>query len=188
LNFYLARARRIVPALAVLCAVLLALGWFALPVLDYRQLGQHAALALAFVSNIKFWREAGYFDAASHDKWLLHTWSLSVEWQFYLILPLVLMLLWRLWPSRRAITGWLLAGFVVSLVLSIVVTPLRPTAAFYLLPTRAWEMLAGGLVFMLADRLPLGVIWRRGLELAGFVLILGSIELPAVFRLPRVDG
>lgn len=177
MNFYLARARRIVPALAVLCAVLLVLGWFVMPATDYRQLGIHVVSALAFVSNIKFWREAGYFDAASHDKWLLHTWSLSVEWQFYLILPLALMLLWRLWPGRRAITGWLLAGFVASLVLSIVVTPLRPTPVFYLLPTRAWEMLAGGLVFMLADRLPLGAMWRRVIELAGFALILSAIAL-----------
>ena len=174
LGFYLARARRIVPALAVLCAVLLALGWFVMPTPDYRQLGQHAATALAFLSNVKFWREAGYFDATSHEKWLLHTWSLSVEWQFYLILPLVLVLLWRLWPGRRAMAGWLVVGFVASLVLSIVVTPLRPAAAFYLLPTRAWEMLAGGLVFLLADRLPLVAIWRRVLELAGFALILGS--------------
>lgn len=165
------------PALAVLCAVLLVLGWFVLPATDYRQLGIHVVSALAFVSNIKFWREAGYFDAASHDKWLLHTWSLSVEWQFYLILPLVLMLLWRLSPSRRAMTGWLLAGFFGSLALSIVLTPLKSVAAFYLLPTRAWEMLAGGLVFMLAGRLSLRAMWRRVIELAGFALILSAIVL-----------
>lgn len=175
LGFYAARARRIVPALAVLCASLLLLGWFWLPTMDYRQLGQHAATALAFVSNLKFWREAGYFDAASHDKWLLHTWSLSVEWQFYLLLPLALMVLWRWWPTRRAMTGWLLAGFAASLLLSVVVTPIRPGASFYLLPTRAWEMLAGGLVFVLAGRWQLTLMQQRAIEWTGFALILGSI-------------
>lgn len=175
MDFYLARARRIVPALAMLCASLLVMGWFFLPALNYRLLGAHVATALAFVSNIKFWHESDYFDAASHEKWLLHTWSLSVEWQFYLILPLVLMGLWRLLPSRLAMTGWLLAGFMASLTLSVILTLLKPGAAFYLLPTRAWEMLAGGLVFMLAGRLTLSAMLRRIMELAGFALILGAM-------------
>ena len=127
------------------------------------------------MSNIKFWREAGYFDVASHEKWLLHTWSLSLEWQFYVILPLVLIGLWRLWPSRRTMTGGLLMGFLASLVFSIFLTPRNPGATFYLLPTRAWEMLAGGLVFMLADRLILNDMQRRRMELVGFTLILGAI-------------
>lgn len=164
------------PALAVLCTSLLLLGWFLLSATDYRQLGQHAATALAFVSNFKFWREAGYFDVASHEKWLLHTWSLSVEWQFYLLLPLILMMLWHWWPTRRAMIGWLLAGFVASLLLSVVVTPIKPGASFYLLPTRAWEMLAGGLVFVLAGRWQLTLMQQRAIEWTGFALILGSIS------------
>ena len=91
LAFYLARARRILPAQIVLCAVLLALGWWLLLPVEYKKLGTQAVFSLAFLSNIKFWLEAGYFDAASHEKWLLHTWSLAVEWQFYLLLPLVLL-------------------------------------------------------------------------------------------------
>ena len=70
-GFYLARARRIIPALLVLCATLLMLGWLWLPSADYKPLATHVVTALAFVSNVKFWREAGYFDAASHEKWLL---------------------------------------------------------------------------------------------------------------------
>jgi len=87
-SFYMARARRILPALLVLCLVLLTLGWWLLLPLDYKMLGKHALAALTFLSNITFQREAGYFDAASHEKWLLHTWSLAVEWQFYMLLPL----------------------------------------------------------------------------------------------------
>lgn len=103
--FYLARARRILPALIVLCAVLLALGWQVLLPRDYLLLGTHAFFSLAFLSNIKFWLEAGYFDAASHEKWLLHTWSLAVEWQFYLLLPLVLLAVWKLRPRSSKCHG-----------------------------------------------------------------------------------
>ncbi|WP_107850592.1 acyltransferase family protein [Oceanimonas marisflavi] len=175
LNFYLARARRIVPALLVLCTVLLILGWFWLPATDYRALGFHIFSALGFVSNIKFWKEAGYFDAASHEKWLLHTWSLSVEWQFYIILPLVLLLLWKLRPSRNFIIGMMAVGFMLSLGLSIVLSPIKASAAFYLLPTRAWEMLAGGLVYLLADRIRFSYIQSKSLEAIGFLLLLYSI-------------
>jgi len=175
LAFYLARARRILPALIALCAVLLALGWWALLPIDYRALGDHAVFSLAFVSNIKFWREAGYFDAASHEKWLLHTWSLSVEWQFYLLLPLLLMAVWKWRPGRRTLTGFMAAGLLASLGLSVAATSLQPTAAFYLLPTRAWEMLAGGLVYLLAHRLVLTTRQRTGLEAVGLVLVIGAI-------------
>lgn len=173
--FYWARARRILPALIALCAVLLALGWFFLLPLDYKALGTHAMFSLAFFSNGKFWREAGYFDTASHEKWLLHTWSLSVEWQFYLLLPLVLLAMWKWRPGRKPLTILMVAGLAASLALSIVLTPLRPTAAFYLLPTRAWEMLAGGLVFLFAPMLSLTPRQRAWVEAAGFGLILATL-------------
>ena len=175
LAFYLARARRILPALIVLCAVLLALGWWVLLPVDYKALGTHAVFSLAFLSNIKFWREAGYFDAASHEKWLLHTWSLAVEWQFYLLLPLVLLAVWKWRPGRRPVMVVMAVGLLLSLALSVVATSLRPIAAFYLLPTRAWEMLAGGMVYLLANRWALTARQRIALEAAGIALVIGSI-------------
>lgn len=173
--FYLARARRILPALIALCAVLLALGWWALAPADYKVLGTHSIFSLAFLSNIMFWREAGYFDAASHEKWLLHTWSLAVEWQFYLLLPLVLLAVWKWRPGRRPVLVVVVAGIFASLALSVVVTSLRPSAAFYLLPTRAWEMLAGGLVYLLSNRWTFTTQQRTALEGAGLVLVIASI-------------
>ena len=87
------------------------------------------------------------FDSASHEKWLLHTWSLSVEWQFYLLYPIYILTAAHLF--KRSTMGWAVwIVFFGSLSLSIFVTSLKPIAAFYLLPTRAWEMLAGGLVFV----------------------------------------
>ncbi|MEF9995038.1 MAG: acyltransferase family protein [Burkholderiaceae bacterium] len=176
-SFYLARARRIVPALLVVCGAVLAIGWVALPPMDLARLGSHVMSAAVFISNIRFSREAGYFDAAAHEKLLLHTWSLSVEWQFYLLLPLLLMLVFQLGRGAKFVPAVLVTGFVVSLAASILLTASQPSAAFYSLPTRAWEMFAGGLVYLFASRLALAATMRRLVEATGFVLILGSIYL-----------
>lgn len=173
--FYTARALRIIPALAVLCAVLMALGWFFLLPPDYRQLSSHTAYSLSFLSNIEYFREAGYFDGSSHEKWLLHTWSLSAEWQFYMALPVLLWATWRLAPGRIAQTLAIGAGFVISLAASIIVTRDDPNRAFFLLHTRAWELLAGGLVLLLADRFILSEPTRRWIGRAGLFLIALSI-------------
>lgn len=151
-RFYVSRARRIVPALLVLVLILMVAGWWALPRLDYESLSKHSVAALGFFSNIIFWLEAGYFDAASHEKWLLHTWSLSVEWQFYLLLPLMLIAIWIVRPGRRTVAVVLALVAVASLLCSVWLTQRSPSAAFFLLPTRAWQMLAGGLVFLAANR------------------------------------
>ncbi|MES2870800.1 MAG: acyltransferase family protein [Pseudomonadota bacterium] len=177
INFYLSRARRIVPALLTLCVVLIVAGWFFLSNQEYKALGSHVISAIGFFSNIRFWREDGYFDAASHEKLLLHTWSLSVEWQFYLILPLLLLAVWKLWPGRKPLIIAVVLGLLLSLLLSIMMTPRAPAAAFYLLPTRAWEMLAGGLVYLVAGVLRLSDRTRIALECTGFALVIASILL-----------
>ena len=76
-QFYLARGRRIIPALLVLCGLLLLLGWFMLPPADYSQLAAEMRSAPGFYSNNKFERDAGYVDTSSHEKWLVHTWKLA---------------------------------------------------------------------------------------------------------------
>lgn len=176
-HFYLARARRILPALLALCVALMGAGWLMLGPADYEMLAAHGIRVVAFISNIKFLREAGYFDAASHEKWFLHTWSLSVEWQFYLLFPLILMAVWKLRPDRRVLGLTLLALFLASLVASIIQTPRNPTAAFFLLHTRAWELVAGGLVYFYGSRAQLSPRSGRLVELAGFAMIIASILL-----------
>ncbi|MDM0115251.1 acyltransferase family protein [Variovorax sp. J22R133] len=175
LSFYLARARRILPALIALCAVVLALSWPVLLQADLRNLSSDVALSLAFLSNFKFWLEAGYFDAASHEKWLLHTWSLSVEWQFYLLLPVILLVVWRWRPDRTSVTQVMAAGFVASLLVCVALTPWWSSAAFYLLPARGWELLAGGLVNLLGQRWSPTLKQQRWLEAGGLAIITSMV-------------
>lgn len=178
MSFYVARARRIVPALWFLCAVLLVLGWFVLLAPDYKMLGTHAVTAMTFWSNIRFTQEAGYFDAASHDKWLLHTWSLSVEWQFYLVLPLVLMAVWRWYPSRHSLLAAVLAAGFGSFLASMWLTQTDASQAFFGLHTRAWEMLVGGALFLVQSHGAQAKTHRSGArwaEALGFVLIAFAV-------------
>jgi peptidoglycan/LPS O-acetylase OafA/YrhL len=147
LKFYVARANRIIPALAVLCLVMLVFGWFYLAPLDFKALGKHVSNSMFFLSNITYSRESGYFDASSHEKWLLHTWSLSVEWQFYIIYPLVLVALRKFMPLK-AMKMVILFGTAFSFILCVFATYKWPNPAYYLLPTRAWEMMIGGVAYI----------------------------------------
>ncbi|WP_342230141.1 acyltransferase, partial [Yersinia enterocolitica] len=176
LRFYLARARRIIPMLLVLCLSLIILGWFWLPESNYKTLATHVLTAILFISNIKFWRESGYFDSSSHEKWLLHTWSLSVEWQFYIILPVFILIVWNLLSYRAMKTSLFIVGFI-SLFLSYYASYQWPAAAFYLLPTRIWEMLAGGLVWWSTRKNSLSINLSRLTEIIGFIFIVSSIIL-----------
>lgn len=174
-NFYLARARRILPALLMLCAVLLVLGWFFLLPSDYQRLGKHVWGSVLFTSNRMFMKEAGYFDVASHDKWLLHTWSLSVEWQFYLLFPLLLVAAWRWLGGRRWLLPLLSALALASLAYCVVVAAKSPSKAFYFFPSRAWELLAGGVTYLIHSRWRPDARLSPWLERAGMALIVGSL-------------
>lgn len=146
-KFYIARANRIIPALAVLCLTLLVFGWFFLIPTDYKVLGKHAATSTSFLSNIIYWSESGYFDSSSHEKWLLHTWSLSVEWQFYIIYPAALVLLSRV-LSVKALKNCMVHLTLIGFVFCIYATYTWPNMSYYLFPTRAWEMMCGGLAYL----------------------------------------
>lgn len=171
LNFYLARGIRIIPALFVVSTIVLILGWFFLLPTDYKVLAKHTLSSINFFSNIVYWRESGYFDTDSHNKALLHTWSLSVEWQFYLVFPIVIALLYKINKSRKFLLTFLILGTIFSFILSIIVTAKNPSTGFFLLPTRAWEMLIGGLIlFIPKEKVP----YKKPLEFLGFSLIAVS--------------
>ena len=147
LKFYIARANRIVPALAFLCLILIFLGFLYLNPIDYEVLGKHIGGSIGFISNFMYWKEDGYFDVLSHEKWLLHTWSLSVEWQFYIIYPLFLVNL-RKFCSIDSMKLTIVYGTILGFVFSVIATYEWPSSSYYLLSTRAWEMMVGGLCFL----------------------------------------
>ena len=143
LEFWTRRARRILPAVCLVMVTCMVVGWFLLTPHDYSELGRSVRYQAMFLSNVLFGRQDGYFDNASDLKPLLHTWSLSVEEQFYVVFPVLLGLLIRFAKHWRQ---WLLGMLLVSLCLSIWAVKHAPSMAFFLLPMRAWELLAGSLL------------------------------------------
>lgn len=170
-RFYERRIRRLWPALVVVIAATASLAFALLLPSLLRDFGQSLIAMTFFGSNILFFLEAGYFDGPAELKPLLHTWSLAVEEQFYLFFPPVLIVLHRL-RARWAIAPVLVGSWLVSLGLSVAALKGYPSAVFYLLPFRAWELLFGAI-------LAVGVVppFRRRLSaslsgLVGLVMIV----------------
>lgn len=173
-DFYERRARRILPALVAMF-VFTTVG--AVLIMPPRVLSGYGAdligAALSF-SNVRFWKTSGYFNGAAEFNPLIHTWSLAVEEQFYLFYPLVLAALHK-WFAR-SVPALLAAGLLLSLGLSIWAAEHAPMAGFYLIPTRAWELLAGGLLTFLPQQ-----TWRTGwanlASLIGVAMLTAAIVL-----------
>jgi len=182
IDFYLARARRIIPALAALSLGLIFFGWNVLNIIEFRSLGAEVFSSLIFLSNYKYWysgRElGGYFEEQELPRWLLHSWSLSVEWQFYIILPILIAAAWKIRPGREFLVKVLGAATLFSLMLSVFETHRDAELAFFSLHTRAWEMLVGSIVFLLRTWFPKPSKWALGVELVGFALVILAILIP----------
>ncbi|MCL3881745.1 acyltransferase family protein [Marivita sp. GX14005] len=162
-RFYERRARRILPALTVVMAATLALGYWLLMPSEYEDTARAAISASLFVSNILFWTETGYFSPGIYDQPLLHTWSLAIEEQFYIFFPPLMMLLAAF---RRGALRWIAALTILSFALSALTTQMRPDMGYYLLPWRAWELGVGSLIALsIADMR----FSRKVLEVMGFV-------------------
>ncbi|MFN3857423.1 MAG: acyltransferase family protein [Caulobacter sp.] len=178
-NFWLRRLRRLfVPAWVVITFCLVAF-WFLYPPDYYRDLAESALAQIVFASNFLFFHESGYFDTASHVKPLLHTWSLAVEEQFYLLFPLLALVCVKLW---KRLPLWPVALLTIgSFILSVVATPSSPSGAFFLLPTRAWELGVGCCLALYVRRADAVVLpgWAR--ELTAAVGILGIIVVSLVY-------
>src|SRR5436190_15040827 len=142
-QFYARRIRRIFPALSIVLAAVLVMGWFSLFADDYAALGRQVVSGAVFSSNLLLWHESSYFDIAAELKPLLHLWSLGIEEQFYIVWPLLLWICWKRNLNGLTITVVII---IVSFVLNIVTAKSDPVADFYSPLTRFWELLAGGLV------------------------------------------
>lgn len=140
-DFYERRARRILPALLLVILVCMPAAWLWLLPSDMKDFSQSLIAVSIFSSNILFWHNSGYFDTAAELKPLLHTWSLAVEEQYYVLFPPFLMLFWRF--GKRWVLVLLGFLFICSLAVAQWAAHAEPAAAFYLLPTRVWELLIG---------------------------------------------
>jgi peptidoglycan/LPS O-acetylase OafA/YrhL len=170
LRFYERRARRILPAFLVVMVFILSASWYLVLPSAFKAVGRAAASSALSLSNVLFWAEDGYFAAASEEKPLLHTWSLGVEEQFYLLLPCLF-----LFPALRRKSNWIISScFAVSLIASVLLVRTHPSAAFFLLPARAWELLLGSLVSVVAADRSVSNRVGQVVSISGLVAILWS--------------
>lgn len=171
-KFFLRRCQRIVPPLCAVVIFFLILNWFFAYSVYYKEQASHALSSLTFVSNIVYWQESGYFESDSKGKLFLHTWSLSVEWQFYLLYPILILLLKKICNEKieRLI---LIALTLFSFTLCVWASDKYSSANFFLLPTRAWEMLIGGLVYYYPCYLSQKT--KKGLTIVGIIIIASSM-------------
>ena len=191
LHFYERRCRRILPALLFVMLVCIPFAWLWLPPVEMRDFAQSVIAVSVFASNIFFWQTSGYFDIATEVKPLLHTWSLAVEEQYYIVFPIFLIFAWRFGKNR---VFWMIVVMAtISLLLSEWGWHNYPTANFYLAPTRAWELFAGSIAAFIVQKR--GVKKNEILSILGFIAIVFSIlvydettPFPSVYALVPVLG
>ncbi|MEX1670448.1 acyltransferase family protein [Zhongshania guokunii] len=191
ISFYERRARRLLPALFLVMLCCIPFAWAWLPPQEMKDFSQSLVATASFSSNILFWLGSGYFDSANELKPLLHTWSLAVEEQYYVLFPLFLVSTWRFGKAR---VFWFVVTLAsASLLLSEWGWRNSPTANFYLAPTRAWELLAGGIGAFIVQRR--GIQNNNSLAFLGLAALLFSIlvfdestPFPSVYALVPVLG
>jgi peptidoglycan/LPS O-acetylase OafA/YrhL len=191
IRFYLNRIARIVPALGAVVSSALAFGYFVLLPEPYRQLALESVEALTFTVNFHYASDTGYFAPNAAQSWLLHCWSLAVEFQFYILFPVYLWLAKRIHPKRGVIAA-LVVAMIASLTCSVIQTNLQPTSAFYLLPSRIWEFGFGGLILFF--RTP-SEKYRNSICIAGLTAVIaaalifdGQLKYPAFWATIPVVG
>ena len=144
LSFYERRARRILPALFLVMFACVPFAWLWLPPEDMKSFSKSLVAVSAFASNILFWLTSGYFETAAELKPLLHTWSLAVEEQYYVLFPIFILLIWGL--GKRWIVSLLAAVAVISLAVAQWGSQTQIPFTFFMLPTRGWEILVGAFI------------------------------------------
>jgi len=167
LSFYERRARRILPALFFILMLCTLFAWLWMLPKQMTDFSLSLIAVALFGSNILFWQESGYFAAASEEKPLLHTWSLAVEEQYYLLFPLFLLFALRFGKNKVFWTIVIFASF--SLAMSEWGWRNKPEANFYLAPTRAWELFAGSIAAF--------TLLKRGLRSSNFLSMLGLVAI-----------
>jgi peptidoglycan/LPS O-acetylase OafA/YrhL len=169
-QFYIRRIRRLAPPLFVTLALTAAVGTLVLLPQELNSLAKEGVAAIIYLSNVYYWQTLNYFGLQVGGSFFLHTWSLAVEEQFYLLFPILLVLIHRLFPKHRAVS--ILICTIFSFILNLVMVGLKPEATFYLLPTRAWELLFGSLLAAIEFRLPKSSAFKLAAGIGAVVLLV----------------
>jgi len=172
-SFYERRIRRIFPALFVVIGFSSIVSFFVLMPSDFKEFGKSVVAASLFASNMLFLRSLDYFAAPAELAPLLHTWSLAVEEQFYISFPIFLFLVFRFFHARWIMS--IVPIFILSFAASIWGVSNYPAAAFYLAPTRAWELMLGSLLAVGAFPSTSNQLFRESFSIVGFGLIVWSV-------------
>jgi peptidoglycan/LPS O-acetylase OafA/YrhL len=178
LDFYIRRIRRIFPALVIVIAATLVVGWYVLLPDEFERLGKHLAAGAGFATNLVLWSEAGYFDVSSDTKPLLHLWSLAIEEQFYILWPLILGLVWQ---RKRGLLIATLSIAAISFAYNVISVAHHPVAAFYSPLARFWELMLGGILAYLVRQRGEWLAHFPTQRAAGGLLLIGV----SVFALNR---
>jgi peptidoglycan/LPS O-acetylase OafA/YrhL len=200
INFYERRARRIIPALFFVMLVSTVFSWFWLNPSHMKDFSQSLAAVSLFSSNILFWQETGYWGVENELKPLLHTWSLAVEEQYYVLFPLFLILMWR-FRKRWILSSFLLIAFI-SLLQSQWASVNSPSANFFLLATRGWELAIGASIAfyfiyrknvihsMLSQKTVVELLSLLGIGLIGYAVFAfdENTPFPSVYALVPTIG
>ncbi len=147
-NFYKRRLRRLIPALYVVLISTFFSAIFLMTPDDFNYFSRSLATVSIFCSNVYFWRTTNYFESVTENNPLLHTWSLGIELQFYLVYPIILIFIVR--KFRKYLLGIVLLLTCLSFAICLALSILKPVAAFYLLPSRFWQFLLGSVAYLLA--------------------------------------
>ena len=194
-RFYERRARRILPALFVVLAVSIVAAQVLLMPPPFVDFSTSVFAVVLFLSNMLFIADVDYFGPGAEETPLLHTWSLAVEEQFYILFPLLLWLLWRI-GGRRLVLGGVIALGLASLAFSEWAWRVYPAQTFYFLPSRAWELLAGSVCALMPRALPArpSLAWQAmGLaSLAAIVVAVVAFDretpFPSLWAVVPVGG
>lgn len=193
-DFYERRARRILPALVTVTVAASVVAWLWMTPVQLKEFGQSVAATFLFSSNILFWSQSGYFAPSSELNPMLHTWSLAVEEQFYVVFPLLIVAIARF--RLKSIVPVIALIGLISFMTALYMVQHAPSAAFFLLPARAWELLVGSLLAIYLRRFsqPSGIAATTGaligLALLAYAVVFfdASVPFPSAWTLFPVLG